>query len=336
MNFHLQTHNPNRPPRQLPLSNPFLPPSIADHPIPSARLLHILQLNRHHKAAPTLQTHLQTSLSQTTTLLDLFTNPTTPPSTWQHTLHPQWREEQHLHPSLTHQAYTTAHTFLTTTLPSPLPPHIPTILLTANLHQAACFLYLHSRHQRLTQAWAELAQFTRGVRHKRWLQQAKQRARDRIREQDARWSGTRTLWRGWVKSRARVLGLKRGREFDAARWGERLRVRTVGGWVVGEGVVQAGGLGEWPEERWFRVYKERRFSRVGAVTKGLRVASTFGAEPTIWGRSKLRNVEVVGDEGGKGEVLGKRRRDEAEEGRGGGGGQYAQEEAQDVGDLWLR
>jgi hypothetical protein len=116
-----------------------------------------------------------------------------------------------------------------------------------------------------------------------------------------------------VKSRARVLGLRRGKEFDAARWGERLRVRTVGGWVVGEGVVQAGGLGEWPEERWFRVYKERRFSRVGAVTKGLRVASTFGAEPTIWGASKLRNVEVVEDEGVKGEVLGKRRRDEEEE-----------------------
>jgi hypothetical protein len=175
-------------------------------------------------------------------------------------------------------------------------------------------LYLHSRHQRLTQAWAELAQFTRGVRHKRWLQQAKQRARERIKEQDARWSGTRTLWRGWAKTRARVLGLRRGREFDAARWGERLRVRTVGGWVVGEGGgCEAGGLGEWPEERWFRVYKERRFSRVGAVTRGLRVASTFGARPTIWGESKLRIVEVMEEGGEKGDVLGKRRRDKEEE-----------------------
>lgn len=108
-----------------------------------------------------------------------------------------------------------------------------------------------------------------------------------------------------------MLGLREAAEFDAARWGERLRVRTVGGWVVGEGVFE--GRVEWPEERWFRVYKERRFGRMGRAMRAVRLGTTFGAQPSVWGESRLREVEVVGDEGEMGSALGKRKRDDEEE-----------------------
>lgn len=84
----------------------------------------------------------------------------------------------------------------------------------------------------------------------------------------------------WINRWARAMGLDEAEQFDAHRWGENLRTRTVKGELT---------RGEWPSEDCFGVYKWRRYERRGEVPKAVRLATTYASQE-MW----LRGPSLLG------------------------------------------
>ncbi|KAK3292662.1 uncharacterized protein B0H64DRAFT_445581 [Chaetomium fimeti] len=264
--LHLETHNPNRPPPQIPykrgrrnsfLANTYLPP----HRI--LRLTHLYYLN--YTLSRRME-HLREDLAHTKDAAEKFLSPTTTTPTPK--TNPPWPPDDptphhhHQPPQpctpLTQQASTMALTLGSHPPPPNTTPRIHQIHHSPPQLTHLCHLRLLAQRQR------------RALREGRWLREhgpwlterAERRTKGWLKRRGEKYSMRRVAgrevrwWEGW---RGRLVY---GWELDAWRWGVALRRGVLGKGGTGDksgGGDGGGGVGGWPGQEWFEIYKMVRY-----------------------------------------------------------------------------
>ncbi|AEO64185.1 f029c0d4-d97e-4464-a2da-c48ee1cba604 [Thermothielavioides terrestris] len=137
-------------------------------------------------------------------------------------------------------------------------------------HRRQALAHHLARWRRLELAKQEIRTFERCGRG--WWRREVQRLRRWIKERGAYRSRRQAEPRLGTALWARLCGLREAEEFDAHRWGEALRLRTVRGEMARD---------EWPTEECFRVYKWRRYGRLGEVPPAVGLGTSF-ASGEMW------------------------------------------------------
>ncbi|KAH6640625.1 hypothetical protein F5144DRAFT_599309 [Chaetomium tenue] len=273
--LYLETHNPNRPPPQIPYKRTRrsnkLSTWVANTDLPPHRILRLTHLARLTPVLDHRRERLRAARAQTEQAIEQLTTPIPPRKTTtfprtttfrttkpippkpRHPLHRQWQLEQHLPTPLAQQAHTMSHT-LAAAGPPPryASPRERQIHADPSQRTILCYLRLRARRQRYI------------AREGRWLAQsgswllerAGHRAKGWIKARDEKHSARRVMGRKVKWYEGWRVGVRYDWELDAWRWGVGLRRGTVMGRV---GKEKKKGREGWPGQEMFEIYKLVRY-----------------------------------------------------------------------------
>ncbi|GAB1315865.1 hypothetical protein MFIFM68171_06075 [Madurella fahalii] len=125
------------------------------------------------------------------------------------------------------------------------------------LEQRECMAYMEQRWARIHAGLDEAEAMTATEWGRKAACFARARAEEWVkwyRAAERRYDWKRSRVQEVIERRVLALGLETGEEFDADRWGQRVRVEVLTG---------RKGKGDWPCQRLVEVYKRRKYGRKG-------------------------------------------------------------------------